>query len=37
MNIGGLLCLLLYIYAVLGVNMFANVKLSGSLDKNANF
>lgn len=37
MNIGALLGLLLYIYSVLGVNLFANVKLSGNLDRNANF
>jgi hypothetical protein len=36
-NIGGLLFLLLYLYAVLGVFMFATVKLQGTLNEHANF
>lgn len=36
-NIGGLLVLLLYVYAVLGINLFANVKRNGMLDNFANF
>jgi len=36
-NIGGLLILLLYIYAVLGINLFAKVKLQDNLNSQANF
>jgi hypothetical protein len=36
-NVGGLLFLFLFIYSVLGVFMFAEVKLQGSLDIHANF
>lgn len=36
-NIGGLLLLFLYIYAVLGVFLFAEVKLQDNLDIHANF
>lgn len=37
MNIGALLGLLLYIYAVLGVNLFATIKHSSMVDRYANF
>lgn len=36
-NIGGLLLLFLYIYSVLGVFLFADVKLQSDLDIHANF
>jgi Ion transport protein len=36
-NIGGLLVLFLYIYSVLGVFVFAEVKLQSYLDIHANF
>ncbi len=36
-NIGGLLFLIILIYAVLGMYLFANVKLNGGLTENANF
>jgi hypothetical protein len=36
-NIGGLLLLFLYIYSVLGVFLFAEVKLQDNLDIHANF
>jgi hypothetical protein len=36
-NIGGLLLLLLYLYAILGVNLFANVKRSYPLTGIVNF
>ncbi|CDW88224.1 voltage-gated ion channel superfamily [Stylonychia lemnae] len=36
-NVGGLLVLFLYIYSILGVQIFATVKLQGELDENANF
>eukprot|EP00347_Sterkiella_histriomuscorum_P005312 403357086 len=36
-NVGGLLVLFLYIYAILGVQLFATVKLQKDLDFNANF
>jgi len=36
-NIGSLLLLIILMYAILGVNLFAEVKLSGALDDNANF
>ena len=36
-NVGGLLILLLYIYAILGLNLFATVQLSGDLDLYINF
>lgn len=36
-NIGGLLLLFLYIFSVLGVFLFAGVKLQDNLDVQANF
>ena len=36
-NVGGLLFLFLFLYSVLGVTLFAKVKLSGELDIHANF
>jgi hypothetical protein len=36
-NIGGLLLLFLYIFSVLGVFLFAGVKLQENLDVHANF
>jgi len=36
-NIGGLLLLLLYVYAILGINLFGAVKRSGMVDNFANF
>ena len=36
-NIGGLLILFLFIYAVLGMNLFATLKLQDYLDRHANF
>lgn len=36
-NIGGLMLLLVLIYAILGVYLFSPVKLSGGLDHHANF
>jgi hypothetical protein len=36
-NIGGLLVLFLYIFAILGVFLFAEVKLQGYLEVHANF
>lgn len=36
-NIGSLLLIIILIYAILGVNLFAEVKLNGSLDEFANF
>ena len=36
-NVGGLLFLFLFLYAVLGVALFAPVKLQGTLDVHANF
>ena len=36
-NIGSLLLLILLIYAILGVYLFSEVKLSGELNENANF
>ena len=36
-NIGGLLLLIILIYAILGVNLFAEVKLNGALTYNSNF
>ena len=37
LNMGGLLLLLIMIYAILGVYLFADVKLNGSLDGHSNF
>ena len=37
MNVGGLLLLLVYIYAVLGMNLFATVMLSAPYNTNLNF
>jgi hypothetical protein len=31
-NVGGLLMLLIYIYAVLGMNLFANVKFTDAIN-----
>lgn len=36
-NIGALLALTVYIYSILGVTLFAEVKFNGALDKYANF
>ena len=36
-NVGGLLMLLIYIYSVLGMNLFAHVKINGHLHKILNF
>ena len=36
-NIGAILLLLIYIYAILGVNMFATVQLQDELSRHANF
>jgi len=36
-NIGSLLLLIILMYAILGVNLFAEVKLNGNLDETANF
>ena len=36
-NVGALLMLFLFLFAVLGVSLFAEIKKSDSLDKNANF
>ena len=36
-NMGGLLFLILFIYAVLGVQLFAPIKLNGLIDRRANF
>jgi len=37
LNIGSLLLLIIFIYAILGVYLFADVKLNGELDQHANF
>ena len=37
MNVGGLLCLFIYLYSVLGVFMFAHVKFNEELNEHANF
>ena len=37
MNVGGLLFLILYIFAVIGMNLFAKVKLSGLMHRLLNF
>jgi voltage-gated cation channel len=36
-NIGGLLLIIILMYSILGVSLFADVMLNGSLDENANF
>lgn len=36
-NVGGLLLLFLYLYSVLGVSLFAEIKLQSELNENANF
>ena len=36
-NVGALLFLFLYLYAVIGVNLFSTVKLQENLNKYANF
>ena len=36
-NVGAILLLLIYIYAILGVNLFATVKLQSDLNRHANF
>jgi hypothetical protein len=36
-NIGGLLCLLLYLYSILGVYLFAEIKITGVLNSSLNF
>lgn len=37
LNIGALLSILLFIYAILGVNLFAAVKFNGPMHKYLNF
>jgi hypothetical protein len=36
-NVGALLLLFIYVYAVLGMNLFADIKLQDSLNRHANF
>lgn len=36
-NVGGLLLLFLYLYSILGVSLFADVKLHNNLNSDANF
>jgi len=36
-NMGGMLLIILFIYAVLGVQLLAPLKLNGMLDRRANF
>ena len=36
-NVGGLLCLFIYLYSVLGLTMFSHVKLNNELNDHANF
>jgi hypothetical protein len=36
-NVGGLIAVIIYIAGVLGNRLFADIMLSGSLDKNKNF
>ncbi len=36
-NIGSLLLLIIMIYAILGVYLFAEVKMNGAIDEHANF
>ena len=36
-NVGSLLLLLIYLYAVLGVQLFSNIKRNGYLSDNVNF
>jgi len=36
-NVGALLLLFIYIYSVLGMNLFAQVKLQADLNRHANF
>ena len=36
-NVGGLLVLLLYIYAILGIYLFADIKIASPLHDNVNF
>lgn len=37
LNVGGLLLLFIFIYSILGLNLFANVKLNGLLNEQMNF
>ena len=37
MNVGALLVLFLFLFSVLGVNLFAEVKIQDNMDRNANF
>ena len=37
MNVGGLLALILYIFAVIGMNLFTKVKLNGPMNQWLNF
>lgn len=37
MNVGALLMLLLFLFAVLGVSLFAEVKIQDNMDRHANF
>ena len=36
-NVGSLLLLIMFIYAILGIFLFADVKLNGELNENSNF
>ena len=36
-NVGGLMLLIIYVYAVIGVHMFAGVKLNGPMHEKLNF
>ncbi|XP_065176053.1 sodium channel protein 60E-like [Sycon ciliatum] len=36
-NVGGLLMLMIYIYGILGINLFGHVKLTGALSDQVNF
>jgi len=37
LNVGGLMLLLMSIFAILGVNMFAHTKINDVLDETVNF
>jgi hypothetical protein len=37
LNVGGLMALIIYIYAVLGINLFADVKFTGAMHDRLNF
>ena len=36
-NVGGLLCLLYFVYSIVGVSMFFNVKYQGYINSHAHF